>query len=87
MAPPSTDPDDEIELRTFVRPSNVAPIAAKLWENAFRTICNFRFFDAKKIFSKFFFEIFRRFFIIFVRFWRSEGFLDVKIEFLEVFLL
>ena len=31
---------------------NMAPIGAKLWQNAFRTICNFRFFDAKNFFSK-----------------------------------
>ena len=41
-----------VELRTSVRPSNFARIAAKLRENAFRTICNFRFFDAEIFFSK-----------------------------------
>ena len=30
----------------------MAPIGAKLRQNAFRTICNFRFFDAKKILLK-----------------------------------
>ena len=30
----------------------MAPIGAKLRQNAFRTICNFRFFDAEKFFSK-----------------------------------
>ena len=44
-----------------LRPSNFARIAAKLRENAFRTICNFRFFDAEN----FFFEIFSRFFSLF----------------------
>ena len=54
-----------LELRTSVRPSNFAPIAAKLRENAFRTIRNFRFFDAGKFFwenfSHFFFSFFRDF--------------------------
>ena len=39
-------------------------IAAKLRENAFRTICNFRFFDAEKVFSENFsdcFSVFRDF--------------------------
>ena len=27
-------------------PSNMAPIGVKLWQNAFRTICTFSFFDA-----------------------------------------
>ena len=31
-----------------VYPSNMAPISLKLWENAFQTICNFRFFNSKK---------------------------------------
>ena len=35
-----------------VRLSNLAPIGTKLRENAFRTICNFRFFDAEKFFSE-----------------------------------
>ena len=46
------------ELRTHVYPSNLAPIAAKLRENAFQTICNFRFFDAEKIFAIFFSDFF-----------------------------
>ena len=37
------------ELQTSVYPSNFAPIAAKLRQRAFQTICNFRFFDAKKL--------------------------------------
>ena len=36
------------KLRTAVYPSNKARIGAKLWENAFRTICNFSFFDVPK---------------------------------------
>ena len=40
------------KLRTAVYPSNKARIGAKLWQNAFRKICNFRFFDAEKLFSK-----------------------------------
>ena len=36
------------ELRTSVYPSNLAPIAAKLRQRAFQTICKFRFFDAEK---------------------------------------
>ena len=38
------------KLRTAVYPSNKARIGVKLWENAFQTICNFSFFDAKKKF-------------------------------------
>ena len=36
------------ELQTAVYPLNLAPIAAKLRQRAFQTICNFRFFDAEK---------------------------------------
>ena len=36
------------ELRTSVYPSNFAPIATKLRQRAFQTICKFRFFDAEK---------------------------------------
>ena len=36
------------ELRTSVYPSNFAPIAAKLRQRAFQTICKFRFFDVEK---------------------------------------
>ena len=50
--PPRPHGDDE--LRTSVYPSNMAPIGVKLWENAFQTICNFRFFDAQKSSSIFF---------------------------------
>ena len=46
----STDGGDG-DLRTSVYPSNLAPIAAKLWQRAFQTICNFRFFDAKNFFA------------------------------------
>ena len=52
------------ELRTHVYPSNLAPIAAKLRENAFQTICNFRFFDAgkkKRFFFSDFFSVFHDF--------------------------
>ena len=58
----------KFELRTSVRPSNLAPIGTKLRENAFRTICNFRFFDVEKFFSNFFskkFRVFRDFRLIF----------------------
>ena len=52
------------ELRTHVYLSNLAPIAAKLRENAVKTICNFRFVDAEKkienLFSDFF-SVFHRF--------------------------
>ena len=34
------------KIRTAVYPSNKARIGAKLWQNAFRKICNFSFFDA-----------------------------------------
>ena len=40
------------ELRTSVYPSNFAPIAAKLRQRAFQTICKFRFFDAENFFSE-----------------------------------
>ena len=40
------------ELRTSVYPSNIAPIATKLRQRAFRTICNFRFFDVENLFSE-----------------------------------
>ena len=39
------------ELRTTVHLPNIAPIGAKLRQNAFQTICNFRFVDAEKICS------------------------------------
>ena len=45
------DDGGDDELRTSVYPSNLAPIGAKLRQRAFRTICNFRFFDAEKVFS------------------------------------
>ena len=67
------------KLRTAVYPSNMAPIGAKLWQNAFQTICNFAFFDPENFFwgkcfggknrGRFFFEK--------VRFWRSYAFLSV----------
>ena len=40
------------ELRTAVYPSNLAPIAAKLRQRAFQTICKFRFFDAEIFFPE-----------------------------------
>ena len=42
------------ELRTSVYPSPSAPIATKLRQRAFQTICKFRFFDAEKKNWKFF---------------------------------
>ena len=36
------------ELRTFVHPSNLAPIATKNWQRAFQTICKFRFFIERR---------------------------------------
>ena len=80
-----------IPAEATTKSASMAPIGAKLRQNAFRTICNFRFFDADKIFSKqffgrfFFSDFFFRFFVIFVRFWRIWGFLDVKISLPEVF--
>ena len=73
--------DSRVELRTSVRTSNFAPIAAKLWENAFRKICNFRLFDAENLFFGKKNLHFFRFFVIFGRFWRSQGFFDIKISF------
>ena len=46
----NSDGDDE--LRTTVHLPNIAPIGAKLRQNAFQTICNFRFFDAGKFFRQ-----------------------------------
>ena len=40
------------ELRTPVRPSKLAPVGVKIRQNAFRTIRNFRFFDADFFFPK-----------------------------------
>ena len=64
--PSSTDAADLIgsavhrplELRTSVRPSNFDRIVAKLRENAFRTICNLRFFDAENFLSEKFWQFF-----------------------------
>ena len=39
-----------LKLRTVVYPPNMAPIGAKLWENAFQAICKFSFFDAEHFF-------------------------------------
>ena len=58
------------ELRTSVYPSNLAPIAAKLRQRAFQTICKFRFFDAENIFSEKNSDFFLLF-IVFGRFSRS----------------
>ena len=49
------------ELRTSVYPSPSAPIATKLRQRAFQTICKFRFFDAEIFFSKIFSFFFFRF--------------------------
>ena len=54
----------DVELRTSVYPSNIAPIATKLRQRAFRTICNFRFFD----FDIFFSEKLSDFFSVFLYF-------------------
>ena len=45
------------ELRTTVHLPNIAPIGAKLRQNAFQKICNFRFFDAEKNWSKIVFGV------------------------------
>ena len=64
------------KLRTAVYPPNMARIGAKLWQNAFRTTCNFSCFDAEKDFGRNFCKNFRaRFFLQKVRFWRSYEFL------------
>ena len=68
------------KLRTVVYPPNMAPIGAKLWQNAFQTICNFSFFDPENFFwGKFFGTknsgstfVFEK-----MRFWRSYEFLSV----------
>ena len=56
------------ELRTSVYPSNFAPIATKLWQRAFQTICKFRFFDTDFFFPENNFGFVFRFFIVFGRF-------------------
>ena len=38
------------KLRTILYPPNMAPIGAKLWENAFQAICKFSFCDAENFF-------------------------------------
>ena len=54
----------------------MAPIGAKLWENAFQTICNVSFFDAEHFFENFLAKAFGLDFFFFkVRFWRSYEFL------------
>ena len=65
------------KLRTAVYPSNKARIGVKLWQNAFRTICNFSFFDAGKSFLTKFLQNFLGsiFFFKKVRFWRGYEFL------------
>ena len=65
------------KLRTAVYPPNMARIGAKLWQNAFQTICKFSFFDAEFFFSeKKIGQKFRgRVFFKKVRFWRSYEFL------------
>ena len=52
-----TDGGDS-ELRTSVYPSNFAPIATKLRQRAFQTICKFRFFDAEFFFPEIFLDFF-----------------------------
>ena len=56
------------ELRTSVYPSPSAPIATKLRQRAFQTICKFRFFDAEKKVRtqfQFFFSGFSLFSVVF----------------------
>ena len=48
-----------------VYPSNMARIAAKIRQNAFRTICNFQFFDAEKKCSVKILKVGKTFFVIF----------------------
>ena len=59
----------------------MAPIGAKLWENAFQTIPDVSFFDGQKFL---FVEIFGSrtlIFIDFVGFWRSSSKTDLAINF------
>ena len=42
------------KFQTAVYPPRMAPIGAKLWENAFQTICNISFFDVGKKIGDFF---------------------------------
>ena len=67
------------ELWTAVYVSNLARIGAKICENAFRTIPEILFFDAKKFFSRnFWIENF--IFANFARFRTSQGRTDVAIS-------
>ena len=63
------------ELRTSVYPANLAPIAAKLRQRAFQTICNFRFFDAENFFSEKNSDFFSRFSLFSVGFRGARLFL------------
>ena len=63
------------KLQTAVYPSNMARSGAKLWQNAFQTICNFSFFDPEKKCGGFFFKNCRgRMFSKKMRLWRSYEF-------------
>ena len=61
------------KFQTVVYPPNKARIGAKLWQNAFQTICNLSFFDAENFFCDFFLRKFSDFSKK-VRFWRSYDF-------------
>ena len=65
------------KLRTAIYPSNKTRIGAKLWQNTFRTICNFSFIDAEKfVGEKMLPNIFEiNDFFKKVAFWRSYEFL------------
>ena len=66
------------ELRTSVYPSNIAPIATKLRQRAFRTICNFRFFDVEKNNSEKKSDLFFGFSLFLADFRRARLFLTSK---------
>ena len=63
------------ELRTSVYPSPSAPIATKLRQRAFQTICKFRFFDAEIFFSENFSDFFFGFSLFSVDFRGARVFL------------
>ena len=63
-----------------VYPPSKVRIAPKICQNAFQTICNILFFGTDFFFSGNFFWSGKRFFINLVRFLRSSGRTDIKIN-------
>ena len=72
------------KLRTAVYPPNMAPIGAKLCQNAFQVIPDISFFDAKKKFDKIFWSR-QSCFAFLSQFWRSDRQTDLKMKLLAIF--